>query len=501
MIYFIKKHFRSNSFLIFNISFLLMFMFYLYLTKFTKSIYIAEWPGISTFYNTALSFIIVITSIYKSKQYKEYTRSLMSRGKYNMYEALTILFQVLIINFITILVLSVCSIYIGVNKDIILNSILVYFTGQTFIFLFIVALGFIIGRIKSNYAYIIGVILVFVFSPAGKNFINNFIYMDISNLLYPFPNYINIPVYSQFINSFSNFEIYKLLNLLSISVVLFICSSFEKNMNRFYFFGLISFVLLSFFSIYKINLTKPSYKYVDYNSGLEDIESDEIKVNYIKLNIEDSRELNVKSEYNLEVLKNIDKIGFVLEENLLNNSEVLIDGKKYKINSDGDSAYINLDNTIQKGESINVSINYFGNINYLLNTGVRCYFYSKNQLNLPNGYPWYPIFDNCNKKNIELNIKNKSNVFSNLMLKKREGDLYVFEGNAKDLYISAGDYIEKNINEFEVVLPREMYIKNRKEVESRILYEKDFFDIRNIRIFLGNRLPAELGDSLIIYMY
>ena len=101
------------------------------------------------------------------------------------------------------------------------------------------------------------------------------------------------------------------------------------------------------------------------------------------------------------ILKNIDKIGFVLEENLLNNSEVLIDGKKYKINSDGDSAYINLDNTIQKGESINVSINYFGNINYLLNTGVRCYFYSKNQLNLPNGYPWYPIFDNCNKKNIE----------------------------------------------------------------------------------------------------
>ncbi len=243
-----------------------------------------------------------------------------------MYEALTILFQVLIINFITILVLSVCSIYIGVNKDIILNSILVYFTGQTFIFLFIVALGFIIGRIKSNYAYVIGVILVFVFSPAGKNFINNFIYMDISNLLYPFPNYINIPVYSQFINSFSNFEIYKLLNLLSISVVLFICSSFEKNMNRFYFFGLISFILLSFFSIYKINQTKPSDKYVDYNSGLEDIESDEIKVNYIKLTIEDSRELNVKSEYNLEALKNIDKIKFILEENLLNNSEVLIDG-------------------------------------------------------------------------------------------------------------------------------------------------------------------------------
>lgn len=87
------------------------------------------------------------------------------------------------------------------------------------------------------------------------------------------------------------------------------------------------------------------------------------------------------------------------------------------------------------------------------------------------------------------------------MLKKREGDLYVFEGNAKDLYISAGDYIEKNINEVKVVLPREMYIKNRKEVESRILYEKDYFDIRNIRIFPGNRLPAELGDSLIIYMY
>ena len=68
-------------------------------------------------------------------------------------------------------------------------------------------------------------------------------------------------------------------------------------------------------------------------------------------------------------------------------------------------------------------------------------------------------------------------------------------------HIKINIYIEKNINEFKVVLPREMYIKNRKEVGSRILYEKDYFDKKNISIFPGNRLPVELGDSLIIYMY
>lgn len=196
----------------------------------------------------------------------------------------------------------------------------------------------------------------------------------------------------------------------------------------------------------------------------EELKTDAYSIQSYKMELELQNKLYNRVMLKVSILEDIDKINLILDRNFIIDN-LQIDQKTVSYTHENNSLLIQ--SAHQKGEEINLYIEYGGKVYVENGLGVISFYTTPSAINLPGHvFYWYPKISNNEESEFDVTIDTPATIYSNLTKVENK-----WHGTSINLHLFAGQYQKISQENIDYIFPISYQFENfRQQVEGDVKY-------------------------------